>query len=233
MSTLASKTLSQVSNVQILKPENVDTQLLTFTELKTSSKSGRKAVYVHYNGNRLTVQLPKTVAPFGVSNAGSTRVTLDLSVKTEDLQDILKGIDTLVLQKALECQKDWFGAEDRSLDELTSTFKSTLRYSNPNYPPTMPVRLLTQGKEPTVYFDKDKKQITDNLENFLVKRCQVKTIVELVGMWVQDNKFGMDWRAVQVKVWEPLKQPVIERQVEHYAFVESDDEEEEEDVVPE
>ena len=222
-----------MSNVQILKPENVEPETLTFTELKTSSKSGRKAVYVHCNGNRLTVQLPKTGAPFGVSNAGSTRVTLDLSIKTDELQGVLKAIDNVVLQKALEEQKDWFGTEERTMEELRETFKSTLRYSNPNYPPTMPVRLLTQGKDPTVYFDKDKKQITDSLESFLVKRCQVKSIVELVGMWIQDNKFGMDWRAVQLKVWDPPKQPTIERQVEHYAFVESDSENEEEDPVPE
>ena len=50
----------------ILKPKNFDPNLLEFSEVKTN-KYGGKAVYVRYNGNKLRLQTPKMILPYGLN----------------------------------------------------------------------------------------------------------------------------------------------------------------------
>lgn len=223
----------------IIRAEELDPTKLSFSPMKTS-KNGRKSVYLYYNKKRLYLQLPKLRAPFGVSSYPNTdKQHLDLSLselENKDLDIVKKVIERLtemdksIVQSASKNSKDWFGSVHTE-EELTGFYNNSVRQSNnkeKKYPPTFRQKFVKRdGDHKVTIFDSGKEEV-DLRENDIVdvigKGMQVKSLVQVVGLWFMgDDRFGVDFRAYQMKVWPP------QQRIQGYAFLDDSDDESDSD----
>ena len=57
----------------------------------------------------------------------------------------------------------------------------------------------------TCFYDENKQEIEmenihDDLPNILTKKCKVKLLAQCNGVWFAGGKFGLSWKALQVRV---------------------------------
>ena len=87
-----------------------------------------------------------------------------------------------------------------------------------------------EGRCSTCFYDENKQEIEmedihDDLPNILTKKCKVKLLAQCNGVWFAGGKFGLSWKALQVRVKSAGG-------LSGYSFVdESDDEDDSGDVV--
>ena len=100
----------------------------------------------------------------------------------------------------------WFkGAKSR--DVLSELYTTTVRFSKDSegnvkpYPPTVKLQLRQRdGKFETLIYDDKKRPMTDvPLEEILVKGTLMTALVQCTGVWFAGGKFGLSWKAVQIR----------------------------------
>lgn len=220
-------------NSQVILSHAFDPASVAFGSLEKTKKGGR-IVYVNtVDKQRIVIQTPAMVMPFGVTPYQETggdiqSYSIDLSFRTADtdpkvadfLQKI-KALDKLLVDTATESSEEWFG---RSMDrQLVSEFYRTLlNNKNPDYPPTIRIKVgvNVSGEPAAQFFDENRNPV--GIE-YLGKGCTVKMICELSSVWFVNKTFGATFRLIQAAV---MHKP---RRLQGYAF----HEEETEEVVPE
>ena len=216
--------------MSILNFSDVNVNDIKFTEPKTNSLGG-SSVYVSYNGEKLTMQVPKSKCPFGLScqsfdgQPDKYEVSITLNGQTERSQqwkDWVGEFDEKVKSEAVKNSKSWFkSAKEKSAGVIEELYKPMIVESKKDYPPTQKFKIpFKDGKcYATVFNDKRNEVTVDAIE----KGCNITLIVEVQGLWFVGKQFGVTWRVVQAKVFPLLK-------LTSYAFKDEDDEDVQEDA---
>lgn len=168
-------------------------------------------------GRKVVVQTPALRAPFGVSDyQGKLSLSLSCSRDTET-EETLRALDRAVIQLVVENYPAWFRT---SIDEATarSFFLSNLKDdARGRYAPTwrLPIPMYGQKCQMDVFdASRDEIQVKD-----IAKGNSAIVIVELVGLWFVDKKFGIKWKPVQAMMVARAE----EAAGGHVGFVDDDD----------
>ena len=179
--------------------------------------SGAKQAYVNYEGHSLMMQVSGLEIPYGMSmydKAGPIKYSVDLSLKGYDVEgskakqvfDAFNSLDTYMVELGVKFSKQWFKKELGS-DIISEFYTPCVRYSldaegKPKpYPPTLKIQLKQRdGKFETAVYDEKKRPLSDiPLEDILVKRAVISTLIQCTGVWFAGSKFGLSWKAIQIK----------------------------------
>jgi hypothetical protein len=193
------------------KPSNVQVAPIKVMD------SGAKQAYVNYEGHSLMVQVSGLEIPYGMSvfdKAGPIKYSVDLSLKGYDVDgskakqvfDAFNSLDEHMVELGVKFSKQWFKKE-LSSDIIKEFYTPCVRYSkdaegNPKpYPPTLKIQLKQrEGKFETAVYDEKKRPLSDiPLEDILVKRAVISSLVQCTGVWFAGSKFGLSWKAIQIK----------------------------------
>jgi hypothetical protein len=202
----------------VVLPESFSVSKVTFSAVK-SLDSGGKQAYLNYYGQPLLMQVSGLETPFGMSvydKGGPPKYSVDLKLRGYDdptnnpgtaaLYNALHGLDEYMLDQGVKNAVAWFkGAKSR--DVLAELYTPTVKFSKDQqgnvkpYPPTLKLQLRQRnGKFDTLMYDDKKRPLTDvPFEDILVKGAVMTALVQCTGVWFAGGKFGISWKAVQIR----------------------------------
>ncbi len=183
--------------------------------------NGSKSAYINYGGNKLRLQVGSLQTPYGMKDSskfdptGPVKYSVDLSLrgydeegnKAQQIYAALEAIDNFMLDQAEKNTQAWFKTK-YTREVLKAFYTPCVKFSKDKagnltpWPPTIKVNLRQQdGKFDASIYDVNKKPLKDvPLEDVLVKGAQVTMLIECTGVWFAGSKFGLSWKAVQVRV---------------------------------
>jgi len=199
---------------------------INFAELKFSrqkNSSERKFISVFYNKKSLSLILPKLRIPFHAQLSKFNQLEFNLSLGTdEELISKFKELDSQIV--AFAAENEWITAD--------SVYVPTLKEANGNaWPPTIRIKIPKRDDViQTYFFDENKKsiEVTTNQQalDLLSKGTNVLSAVECVGLWFANGRYGLSWKADQIRVF-PWRRAAREEITDNgYAFADSSDESE-------
>lgn len=225
MSTVVSPSAFKVSNI-------------TFSPVKTLESGGKQA-YLNYNGQPLLMQVGPLETPFGLSvfdKQGPPKYSVDLKLrgyddptnhpKTATIYEAFNALDEFMLDQGVKNSVAWFkGAKNREV--LSELYTRNVRFSVDSegnrkpYPPTLKVQLRKRDSskredkfEVEVYDDKKRSLDSVPLDDVLVKGAVLTTLIQCTGVWFAGGKYGLSWKAVQVRADK------VPHRLHGFAFVE-------------
>ena len=189
--------------------------------------SGGKLAYVNYGDSRsLLIQTPSLPSPFGMNvfdKNGPPKFSLDLALrgyqeagKVKAFYDALSSLDEYMIDLGVKNSKLWFKADMKR--EIVQAFYTPIvkfgRDKEGNqtpYPPNVKLQLRKnrEGAFETEFYGEDAKSnpkakpldLEENpLESFLVKKVEVTALMQCTGVWFAGGKYGLSWKAVQVRL---------------------------------
>lgn len=238
-------------SVKVIKLKDFKTENVRFSSPRQNKHGGKVVYvnYDYEDGNvskPLRIQLPKMKAPFGISGWDKDRVdkkdtspteqsndTLELSIGDyNELIEKFEKVDELAIEQGIINSKDFFKKKfDASYIKMQ--FKSAIKFSenedgerNDKYPPRLKTKLYkdTDFSYKTQVFNSD-KELMDltvyNHNNVIPKGCDCIVLLECAGIWIINDKFGLSWRPVQMKVFKS------DIRLKGYSFIEDDNENQE------
>ena len=172
---------------------NFETLPLTFSVPKTLTIGG-KCVYINYENNSLIVQTPEMNAPNGLNADGRCKYSLGFSLN----------------ETSANYFKHFLEIIDKSIVEF---FKNQQIFSNlSTYIPNVSNNLFhvniphENDKIACGVFNSQRKEITNpNLEQLITPDTQIQTLIQLIGVWIFEEKFGCSWKIIQMKLRKPRK----------------------------
>jgi len=213
MSSIVQPSAFSVSKVSVSQPKVLD--------------SGGKLAYVNYGDSRsLLIQTPSLPSPFGMNvfdKNGPPKFSLDLALrgyqepgKVKAFYDALTSLDEYMIDLGVKNSKLWFKADMKR--EIVQAFYTPIvkfgRDKEGNqtpYPPNVKLQLRKnrEGAFETEFYGEDAKSnpkakaldLEENpLESFLVKKVEVTALMQCTGVWFAGGKYGLSWKAVQVRL---------------------------------
>jgi len=179
--------------------------------------SGAKQAYLNYEGHNLMMQISALNIPYGMSvfdKAGPVKYSVDLSLKGYDgdnakvkqIYEAFHSLDEYMIDMGVKFSKQWFKS-DLSREIVSAFYTRSVRFSKDAegnvkpYPPTLKIQLKQRdGKFETIVYDDKKRPLTDiPLEDVLVKGATITTLIQCTGVWFAGSKFGVSWKAIQIK----------------------------------
>jgi hypothetical protein len=157
-------------------------------------------------------QIPRMYMPFGVSGFtppyGPVKYNVDFAMKgwneegnyVKKFYEFLKELENKVIVHITQRSQKIFGSQ-MSLEQVTEHFNSNIKESSGGYEPKFRVKIDDKVK----VFDIGDKDITEELQEGLYKRHSGAAIVELGNVYFMNKKFGLVWKMVQIKVYEPQR----------------------------
>jgi hypothetical protein len=201
----------------IVSPSAFDASKVTFSPVKLLDSGGKQA-YLNYDSRSLVMQIGSLSVPYGMSvydKAGPVKYSVELSLrgydgenkKVQSIYQALSALDEHMIQQGVKNSKAWFKS-DLTRDVIKAFYTPTIRFSkdadgNPKpYPPTLKLALRQKNdKFDVAVYDDKKRPMTDiPLEDVLVKGAQITTLIQCTGVWFAGSKFGLSWKAVQIRV---------------------------------
>jgi hypothetical protein len=218
---------------------------------------GAKTAYVNYDGdkNKLTFQTPSLPSPFGLNvfdnkTGGALKHSIDLAMvgydeegtKSNEFYTALNEIDEYMIDTATKNSKLWF-KKDFSREVVAANYTRSAKFgrdkegNQSSYPPNIKLNLRKKKEseefETVIY---DAKSRTDPsatpitgvpLKDLLVRRSEFTCLIECVSVWFAGDKFGLSWRAVQMRIDKAAGG------ITGYGFVDDDAAVEDEESAPE
>lgn len=197
---------------------------IDFSEIKfskTKSSSGRRFILAYYNKKILGIKFPSLRIPFDsrVNQFGQLELNVSLG-NNEVLINKIKDLDT---QMQDFCKtNNWF------TEEVIPSYTPMLKEANNgNFPPTIKFKVPNKDNIiKTIFYDENKQVIDIKNENQVVdlmtKGTRIQSAIECVGVWFNDNKYGLAWKAEQIRVMSKPEENVNVN--EDYSFISSDEE---------
>lgn len=201
----------------VVSPSSFDVSNVSISAPKLLP-SGAKQAYLNYDGRKLTMQVGSLPVPYGMSvydKAGPVKYSVDMSLRGYDgenakakaIFDAFSQLDDFMIQQGVDNSKAWF-KQQLGKDVVKAFYTPSLRFSkdadgNPKpYPPTVKVALKQrEGKFDTRVYDDKKRELTDlPMEDILVKGANITVLIECTGVWFAGSKYGISWKAVQIRV---------------------------------
>jgi hypothetical protein len=235
------------SSPAVVLPNEFDASKLTYNPPRKLDNGG-KVIYISYSGNKLLLQTPEMVAPFGMNKwdndgKGPVKYSLDLSFQGKENREVLnkfyeglQAMDKKLLHDGMVNSESWLNKKIKSLDAAEALYTEIVKKpKDAKYSPTVKVTLPHDGSSFTFpVYDAQRNKV--DLSSIETKRARVSVIVQCVGIWVAGSKFGCSWKVIQMKITPPAA-------LKGYAFreiaddkvidndVEEDEEEQAKDVI--
>lgn len=162
---------------------------------KSKNTSGRRFILAYYDKKSFGLKFPQLRIPFDskVNQYGQLEVNVSLGSNTE-------LIDTL---NVLDEQMKIFAEEHSWGDvEYCPMVKES---TNGDYPPTIKMKIpVKDGIVKTSFYDISKKRLPADTEEDVVKLMKkgayIQTAIGCVGVWFNDERFGLTWKAEQIRI---------------------------------
>jgi hypothetical protein len=191
---------------------------VTFSPLKVLDSGGKQA-YVNYNSAMFVMQTPSCVLPYGMSvydKAGPVKYSVELSMrgydepgKMKQFYEAMTKLDEYMVEQGVKNCKQWFKA-DLNKEVVKAFYTPVVRVpldkegNRKPYPPTIKLQLRQRrdsSKFETVMYDDNKQEYQGlSMEELLVKGAQVTSLIQCTGLWFAGSKFGVSWKATQMRV---------------------------------
>jgi len=192
-------------------------------------ESGGKLAYVNYGDARsLIMQTPSLPSPFGLNvfdKNGPPKYSLDLAMrgyngaspnpKVKAFFDALSALDEFMIDQGVKNSKLWFKS-DMKREVVEAFYTPTVKFGRDKegnqtpYPPNVKLQLRRRRDRDEFETDfYDEKSKTDPnakplkgipIEEMLVKKVEVTALMQCTGVWFAGGKFGLSWKAVQVRL---------------------------------
>lgn len=215
----------------IIRPRDFQTENLTFAMSRMKQlENGQKIVPVSYNGRPLVFQTAEMAIPFGLSKyvpkdkdgsfikGADPKVTLELSFRNMDTKpniklfyDALSQFDTLAKQAAFDNSFTLF-RKKLSEENVALMYSHAVRVATDKqtgeptdkFPPTFRMNIpFREGRYNITVYNKDREDVTENLEEYLVKGARCSALVQCTGLWIAGKGFGSSWKVVQLVATPP------------------------------
>ena len=204
-----------VSKVSISQPKVLD--------------SGAKLAFLNY-GERasLVMQTPSLQSPFGLKDSSTfdknsaPKYSIDLALrgyqenpKVKSFFDSLTALDEYMIDQGVKNSKLWFKA-DMKREVVEAFYTRTVKFGRDKegnqtpYPPNVKLQLRKRRDRDEFETDfYDEKSKTDPnakpikgvpVDEMLVKKVEVTALMQCTGVWFAGGKFGLSWKAVQVRL---------------------------------
>lgn len=209
-----------MSSNNVILAADFDPTLVSFSEPK-QLESGGRSIFLSYDNQPFCVQTPEMNAPFGMSNyrdraggVGPDKFTIDLSFKgiTERPNiraffTMLETIDTMMVDYALANSQTLFKKRHSSAEVVAALYTPAIKFAkdrntgevNDRYPPTFKMALPQKDGE-FLCESYDAKRSRIDLQDIDTKGSSVTAITRCVAIWVINGKFGVTWKALQLRV---------------------------------
>jgi hypothetical protein len=202
---------------------------------KTKHKSATSFLYVYYDKKTLVLKFPKMRLPFGIKKdtiSNKCQYISDLSFENSDeLLMKIQQLDEFIIDKA---HKEIF--QDKTLEEVRIMYTSCIKYpSDDRYYPTFRSKIIS-NEDNTIkcsFYDCEKNEDgkfnkidveAEGGESYMMialqKNTYVESVVECIGLWTRENKFGLSFKTTQLKVYPKVE--YIQKQIA-CAFEDSED----------
>ena len=194
-----------------------NTSDVSFSQIKVL-ESGGKQVYVNYGGrNSFVVQTPQSTLPYGMSvfdKAGPIKYSAELSMrgydeagKMQEFYNMMHTLDEHMIDQGVKNSRAWFKC-DPNREVIKAFYTPTVRFSvdkegnRKPYPPTIKIQLRQRNGdfETKMYDDKRNLYSGIPMEELLVKGAQITALIQCTGVWFAGSKFGLSWKAIQIRV---------------------------------
>ena len=203
----------------VVQSSDFNTSNISFSQVKILDNGGKQA-YLNYGGRSLTMQTASMAVPYGMSvfdKQGPVKYSVDLSFrgyedkssKVAAFYDAMTQLDEFMIDQGVKNSQAWF--KNKLTREVVEAFYTpVVRVSkdangNPKpYPPSFKVALKKRNGSDTfdvqTYDDQKRPYEGVPLEDLLVKGAQVTVLVQCTGVWFAGSKYGLSWKAVQLRV---------------------------------
>jgi hypothetical protein len=207
--------MSSANSVVVASAFN--TSDVSFSQIKVL-ESGGKQVYVNYGGrNSFVVQTPQSTLPYGMSvfdKAGPIKYSAELSMrgydeagKMQEFYNMMHKLDEHMIDQGVKNSRAWFKC-DPNREVIKAFYTPTVRFSvdkegnRKPYPPTVKIQLRQRNGdfETKMYDDKRNLYSGIPMEELLVKGAQITALIQCTGVWFAGSKFGLSWKAIQIRV---------------------------------
>jgi hypothetical protein len=203
----------------VVQSSDFNTSNISFSQVKILDNGGKQA-YLNYGGRSLTMQTASMAVPYGMSifdKQGPIKYSVDLSFrgyedkssKVASFYNAMSQLDEFMIDQGVKNSQAWF--KNKLTREVVEAFYTpVIRISkdangNPKpYPPSFKVALKKRNGSDTfdvqTYDDQKRPYEGVPLEDLLVKGAQVTVLVQCTGVWFAGSKYGLSWKAVQLRV---------------------------------
>ena len=208
-----------------MQPSTFDVSKVSISQPKVLDSGGKMAYLNYGDGKRLLMQTPSLPAPFGMSvfdKAGPPKYSVDLALrgyqdqpKPKALFAALQKLDEFMIDQGVKNSKAWFKA-DMKREVVEAFYTPCVRFgrdkqgNQTSYPPNLKVQLRRKrdGSDfECLFYDQKSKGDPDAqplrgipAEELLVKRSEMTALIECTGVWFAGGKFGVSWKAVQIRL---------------------------------
>jgi hypothetical protein len=209
----------------IVQPSSFSASKVSISQPKVLD-SGGKLAYLNYGDSRsLVMQTPSLQSPFGLNvfdKNGPPKYSLDLALrgyqenpKVKAIYDALTALDEFMIDQGVKNSKLWFKAEMKR-EVVEAFYTRTVKFgrdkegNQTSYPPNVKLQLRKRRDRDefeTVFYDEkcktdpNAKPLTGiPVEEMLVKKVEVTALMQCTGVWFAGGKFGLSWKAVQVRL---------------------------------
>ena len=212
----------------IVQPSAFTTTKVSISQPKVL-ESGGKLAYLNYGDARsLMMQTPSLPSPFGMNvfdKNGPPKYSLDLAMrgyngnnanpKVKAFYESLTALDEFMIDQGVKNSKLWFKA-DMKREVVQAFYTPTVKFGRDKegnqtpYPPNVKLQLRRRRDRDefeTEFYDEKSK--TDPhakplkgipIEEMLVKKVEVTALMQCTGVWFAGGKFGLSWKAVQIRL---------------------------------
>lgn len=165
-------------------------------------------------------QIPKMYMPFGISGFepqfGPIKYNAEFAMYKYDedgtyvnkFYKFLRDIESQVINYVQKNSMTIFGKE-HTIEEITGMFNSNIKEkqeTDPKFRVKVDTVSETNVIKPTIY-DKESKILDNEASRGLYARYAGIAVVELSSVYFFNQKFGLVWKLVEMKVYEPVKEP--------------------------
>ena len=205
-----------------IKPKNLETELVSYSEKPSVLDSGAKYVWVGYKGKNMVVQTPYMEVPFGLSKYDKgdyPKYSLELSFKgVDDNKDIkslyekLSEIDEKLVEDGVKNSMAWFKKKNAKKDVVQAMFNPVIKVPTDKdsgeeltqYPKRMRLKVpFKDDKFDCEVFDTEGQPIDKPLDEVFVRGAKVKAIIQCVGLWISSGNYNCQWKLVRCQVDVP------------------------------
>ena len=203
---------------------------MIYTKVKVNSVGGKSIGIINSNTKRSLMVSTPIMLNWGVNvfenQNGVNSYSLSLQFPreefateaTNDLLNMIKNMESKILDDAVENSKDWFG-KSQSREVVEAFWNPILKYpKNPETQepdltraPTLKVKLpMWDGEYKFEVFDMENNLLIPNEEGrspdmVIQKASNIACVLQCGGIWMANGNFGVSWKMFQAKYKENVQ----------------------------
>lgn len=202
---------------------------MLYTKVKVNSVGGKSIGIINSNTKRSLMVSTPIMLNWGVNvfenpNGNSYSISLQFpreefaTEATNDLLNMIKSMETKILDDAVQNSKDWFG-KAQSREVVEAFWNPILKYpKNPETQepdttraPTLKVKLpMWDGEYKFELFDMANNLLIPNEDGrspdmVIQKASNIACVLQCGGIWMANGNFGVSWKLFQAKYKENVQ----------------------------